>query len=296
MMNLALTGYSVTYLIDFLGISRQGYYKRIKAQKESAVMVSDMENMVKKERGKKSRAGLRAIFYKNNLNGLVGINRFERQMSKLGYALRPYHSYIKTTDSRGHHNKFDNLIEGISVTGSNQVIVGDITYYRAASVLYYIFIFTDLYTLEIKGINASKNMLGINTEKCLRQVFAYNKQRKFNNNMIIHTDGGTQYRSNAFQAMLRKAGIIPSHARNCLENGLSERINGIVKNEYLNDYNIKSLPQLNKVLKQIANANNKQWPKEKLGWRTPVDFNHWTQSLPKEKRPAFIVKKVEQSK
>jgi len=296
MMNLALTGYSVTYLIDFLGISRQGYYKRIKAQKESAVMVSDMENLVKKERSKKSRAGLRAIFHKNNLNGLVGINRFETQMSNLGYALRPYRSYIKTTDSRGHHNKFDNLVEGISVTGSNQVIVGDITYYRVGSILYYIFIFTDLYTLEIKGINASKNMLGINAEKCLRQVFVYNKQKKFNNNMIIHTDGGAQYRSNAFQAMLRKAEIIPSHAKNCLENGLSERINGIVKNEYLNDYTIKSLPQLNKVLKQIANANNKQWPKEKLGWRTPVNFDQWIQSLPKEKRPAFIVKKVEQNR
>jgi len=293
MINLALTGYSVTYLIDFLGISRQGYYKRIKAQKESSMMVSAMENLVKKERGKKSRAGLRAIFYKNNLNGLIGVNRFETQMSNLGYALRPYRSLIKTTNSRGHHNKFDNLVEGISVTRPNQVIVGDITYYRAGSVLYYIFIFTDLYTLEIKGIIASKNMLGINAEKCLRQVFVYNKQKKFNNNMIIHTDGGAQYRSNIFQAMLQKAEIIPSHAKSCLENGLSERINGIVKNEYLNDYTIKSLPHLNKVLKQIANSNNKQWPKEKLGWRTPVDFNHWTQSLPKEKRPVFIVKKVE---
>lgn len=139
-------------------------------------------------------------------------------------------------------------------------------------------------------------MLGINAEKCLRQVLAYSKQKKFNNNMIIHTDGGSQYRSDAFQMMLRKAEIIPSHAKNCLENGLSERINGIVKNEYLNDYSIKSLPQLNKVLKQIADANNKGWPKEKLGWRTPVDFNRWTQNLPTGKRPVFSVKRVEQNK
>lgn len=292
MMNLALKGYSVTYLTDFVGISRQGYYKRLKAQERNSVMVSDMEKLVKQERGKKSRAGLRAIFHKNNLNGLVGINRFETQMSNLGYALRPYRSFIKTTDSRGHHYKFDNLVEGMSVIGPNQVIVGDITYYRAGSVLYYIFIFTDLYTLEIKGINGSKDMLGINAEKCLRQVLSYSKQTKFNNNMIIHTDGGTQYRSDAFQMMLRKAEISPSHAKNCLENGLSERINGIVKNEYLNDFDIKSLPHLNKVLRQIAHQNNNVWPKEKLGWRTPVDFNRWTQSLQKEKRPIFSVKRV----
>jgi len=65
----------------------------------------------------------------------------------------------------------------MSVTGSNQVIVGDITYYKVGSVVYYIFIFTDLYTLEIKGINSSKNMLGINAEKCLRQVLKYCKQK-----------------------------------------------------------------------------------------------------------------------
>jgi len=296
MKNLALKGYSVTELTNLIGISRQGYYKRVKAQAKYSVEIRDMEKLVKKERSRKSRAGLRTIFHKNNLNGLVGVNRFETQMSKLGYALRPYRSFIKTTDSRGHHYKFDNLVEGMSVNGSNQVVVGDITYYRVGSVLYYIFIFTDLYTLEIKGINASKDMLGINAEKCLRQVFAYSKRKKFNNKMIIHTDGGTQYRSNAFQMMLREAQISPSHAKNCLENGLSERINGIVKNEYLNDYSIKSLPQLNKILKQIANANNKDWPKEKLGWRTPVDFSRWTHNLPKEKRPVFMVKKVEQNK
>lgn len=293
MMNLALKGYCVTDLADLAGISCQAYYKRLKVKERRSVLVSDMEQLVKKERSKKSRAGLRAIFYKNNLNGLVGINRFETKMSNLGYALRPYRSFIKTTDSRGHHYKFDNLVEGISVTGPNQVIVGDITYYKAGSVLYYIFIFTDLYTLEIKGINGSKNMLGINAEKCLRQVLAYSEQKKFNNKMIIHTDGGGQYRSDAFQMMLRKAEIIPSHAKNCLENGLSERINGIVKNEYLNDYSIKNLPQLNKVLKQIANKNNMEWPKEKLGWRTPVDFNKWTQGLTENGRPVFKVKKVE---
>lgn len=201
-MNLALKGYPVTELTDLVSISRQAYYKRLKIKHSYSVLLSELEQLVKNERGIKSRAGLRSIFHKNNLNGLIGVNRFETQMSRMGYALRPYRSFIKTTDSRGHHHKYDNLIEGISVTGSNQVIVGDITYYKVGSAVYFIFIFTDLYTLEIKGINASKNMLGLNAEKCLRQVLKYCKQKKFNNKMIIHTDGGMQYRSDAFQLML----------------------------------------------------------------------------------------------
>lgn len=293
MMNLALKGYPVTELTDMVGISRQSYYKRLKIKHSYSVLVGELEQLVKDERSIKSRAGLRAIFHKNNLNGLIGINRFETQMSRMGYALRPYRSFIKTTDSRGHHHKYDNLIEGIRVTGPNQVIVGDITYYKVGSVIYYIFIFTDLYTLEIKGINGSKNMLGINAEECLRQVLRYCKQRKFNNKMILHTDGGAQYRSDTFQLMLRKAGIMPSQAKNCLENGLSERVNGIVKNEYLNDFDIKGLSHLNKVLKKIAHQNNTVWPKQKLGWRTPVEFARWEQSLPEDRRQVFNVKKVE---
>ena len=293
MMNLALKGYPVTELTGLIGISRQAYYKRLKAKHSCSMLVSELEQLVKKERYKKSRAGLRAIFYKNNLNGLIGVNRFETQMSRMGYAIRPYRSFIKTTDSRGHHHKYDNLIEGMSITGPNQVVVGDITYYKVGSVVYYIFIFTDLYSLEIKGINGSQNMLGLNAEKCLHQVLKYCEQRKFNNKMIIHTDGGAQYRSDAFQLMLRNAEIRPSQAKNCLENGLSERVNGIVKNEYLNDFNIKSLSHLNRVLKKIADQNNTVWPKQKLGWRTPVDFAHWTQGIQKDKRPVFVVKKVE---
>jgi len=95
MMNLALQGYPVTELTDLIGISRQAYYKRMKYKHSCAVLASGFEQLVKDERGIKSRAGLRAIFYKNNLNGLIGVNRFETQMSRMGYALRPYRNFIK---------------------------------------------------------------------------------------------------------------------------------------------------------------------------------------------------------
>ena len=103
----------------------------------------------------------------------------------------------------------------------------------------------------MKGLVGSKNLEGINADKCLLQVFAYNKQRKYKHGLIIHTDGGSQYRSHKFQGMLADAQIQPSQAKNCLENGLSERSNGIVKNEYLVDYEIKSVNHLNRVLSKI---------------------------------------------
>ncbi len=152
------------------------------------------------------------------------------------------------------------------------MIVGDITHYQNTSGLYYIFHFIDYYTLEVKGLLGSNNIDSINAEKCLRQVFDYNNKGKYNRQLFLHTDGGSQYCSHKFQKMLRKAQIRPSHAQNCLENELSERENGILKEEYLIDYYIKNENHLNRVLRTIKHQINKGWPSNTLSYRTPKQY------------------------
>jgi putative transposase len=292
MKRLRKQGYNLTSVCDFIGISPQAYHKRLKQDKVKGTLYQSLEQIVVENREIKSRAGLRTIYHKEKLNSLLGINQFEQQMSARGFALKPIKSFIKTTDSRGHHYKFDNLISGIELNGENQVIVGDITYYQENGQLYYIFQFQDYYTLEMKGLLGSENMEGVHAERCLKQVFAYNKQRKYNHLLIMHTDGGSQYRSHKFQRMLRSAQIRPSHAKNCFENGLSERANGIVKNEYLIDYDIKSLNQLNDVLTRIKHQINEVWPSKVLGYRTPKQFAQWTREVKISERPLKLIKTV----
>lgn len=293
MKNLNSKGYPLKTLCSYVEISRQAYYKRIYCSNNRNDLHNKVEDIVIKNRGVKSRAGLRVIYYKEDLSSLLGINQFETQMSKRGHALKPYKSFIKTTDSRGHQYKFDNLIEGKEVNGSNQIIVGDITYYSNSSGLYYIFHFTDIYSLEIKGIIGSKNMEGVNAEKCMRQIIKYNRQNKYGHKLIIHTDGGGQYRSHNFQAMIRKAEILPSQAKSCFENGLAERVNGIIKNEYLIDYNIKNEKQLNMALKKIQKQSNNKWPSKALGYRTPQQYIKWIRELKSEDRPVKLVKAIQ---
>lgn len=293
MKNLNTRGYQVKSLCSYVGISRQAYYNRIHQSNNSNDLYNRMEDLVKKNRSEKSRVGLRTIYYKEDISALLGVNQFERQMSNRGYALKPYKSFIKTTDSRGHQYKFNNLIEGKEVNGPNQVIVGDITYYSNSSGLYYIFHFTDIYSLEIKGIIGSKNMEGINAEKCMRQIIKYNRQNKYGHKLIIHTDGGGQYRSHNFQNMIRNAEILPSHAKSCFENGLAERVNGIIKNEYLIDYNIKNEKQLNRALKQIQKQSNNKWPSKTLNYRTPQQYTNWVRELKLKDRPVKLVKVIQ---
>ena len=292
MKRIIAKGHTVGSVCNHIGISRQAYHKRINKVIEDSSLYYSVEKVVFKNRQQKSRVGLRTIYHKEGLSTLLGVNRFEKEMSVRGYALKPYKSYVKTTDSRGYHHKYDNLIEGKDFTAPNQVIVGDITYFTNSSGRYYIFLFTDLYTLEIKGAIASINMLGIYAEKCLNQVTRYNKLSHYDSKMIVHTDGGTQYRSDAYQRLLTKKGILPSQSISCFENGLAERINGIVKNEYLNDYNIKNVKQLNTALKEIKNQHNNVWPSSKLGWKTPLQYAQWTNELNKNDKPVVHVKRV----
>ena len=292
MIKMRTQGYSLTDLCNYARISRQAYYKQISRQDDKEQLYQELEQIVIENRSVKSRAGLRSIYYKENLSALLGVNQFEQQMSTLGYALKPYRSRFKTTDSRGQYYKFNNLISGLDLQRENHVIVGDITYYQNVGKLYYIFQFQDYYTMEIKGLLGNLNMEGVNAERCLRQVFNYNRQRKYNYKLIIHTDKGSQYRSRKFQFMLRQAQILPSHAGSCFENGLSERTNGILKNEYLTDYDIRSVSQLNSVLKKIKHQINEVWPSKTLGYKTPKQFAKWTREQKEGARPIRTVKIV----
>jgi len=294
MTKMRTQDYSLVSICSYVGISRQAYYKRISRQDTKEQLYQKVEQVVITNRAVKSRSGLRSIYYKEDLSTLLGVNQFEQQMSAIGYALKPYRSRFKTTDSRGHYYKFNNLISGLDLQRENQVIVGDITYYQNAGDLYYIFQFQDYYTMEIKGLIGSSTMEGKNAEKCLRQLFDYNQQRKYDYNLILHTDRGSQYRSHKFQSMLRKAQIRPSHAGNCFENGLSERTNGILKNEYLLDYDIRSVNQLNRVLKKIKYQINEVWPSKTLGYKTPKQFAKWAQEQKEVDRPIRTVKIVKQ--
>jgi putative transposase len=155
-------GYSLITVCNYVGISRQAYYQRIQSNNVKAKVYQEAEKVVLTNRGQKSRVGLRTIWHKEELRSLLGLNQFEQCMSSRGLALKPYRLYTKTTDSRGHHNKHENLISGKRINGENQVIIGDIAYCQNRNERYYIFHFVDYYTLELKGLIGSCNMQGIN--------------------------------------------------------------------------------------------------------------------------------------
>jgi len=226
-------------------------------------------------------ASARKLYHMLGLEKVVGINRYERFISAQGLGVSRPRSFIRTTHSGSYF--YPNLVHGIQLQGINQLWVSDITYFITTEAVFYIVLILDVYSRRIIGFSASENLLTINNLKALKMAFRTRKQSKFEG-MIHHSDKGSQYGSNIYLGRLRGADIEISMAETCLENPYAERINGIIKNDYLIAFDIKSLAQLEKALvKSVKRYNN--CPHGELGMKSPLDFETLLEQIPQEQYP-----------
>ena len=254
------------------GLSRQGYHQQVKREQEKTNMQSKIINLVKQERKKHPRMGARNLFLNLNLTGIIGVNRFENLLVSSGLGVPRKRSVCITTDSNHNLHKYTNLLHGYKLTGVNQVWATDITYFRIGEKNYYISFIQDIFSRRILGYTVSDNM---RKENNLRVLEASIKERDgidFSK-LIHHSDKGSQFCSNAYIKKLKKFKINISMADTSLENAYVERLNGILKNDYLyprnKAYNLKSLKA---ELKEVVRLYNEERPHSALGGLTPCQF------------------------
>ncbi|MBW8191504.1 integrase core domain-containing protein, partial [Neiella marina] len=91
-----------------------------------------------------------------------------------------------------------------------------------------------------------------------------------NQSLIHHSDRGSQYCSELYQAELRKHGARPSmtDGYDCYQNALAERVNGILKQEFLL-HRCRSFTELKQVVKESIAIYNQLRPHLSLGMKTP---------------------------
>ncbi|MDD2635727.1 MAG: DDE-type integrase/transposase/recombinase [Bacteroidales bacterium] len=236
-------------------------------------------DVILNERKTYKRLGGRRMFFKLNVK-TVGINKFEKIMSANNLGVKIRKRRIKTT--QGVHEETDrNLINGLELNDINQVIAGDITYLILANKTFYIYTLKDMYSKRIIGLHASNNLFAISALIALIQ--GCKLRRKSIYNCIHHTDAGSQYKSKIYRKKIKDNKLRQSIAENCLENGMAEQLNGMIKNDYLPD-KIKSVEELNRVLVKIKNALNNEIPIKALGYKTPVQFEDKIKNIPKDQR------------
>ncbi len=257
------------------GFYRQFIYKKKKSKSLKKSIDNSIVSKITEERKVYKRLGARRMYYKLGIK-TIGVNKFEKIMSENNLGVKIKKKRIITTQGLREYGDI-NLINGLILNDINQVIAGDITYLITKDKTYYIFTLKDMYSKRILGLDGSENMMTVSVIKALHQAC---KQRgKGINNCIHHTDAGSQYKSVLYKKYMRKYKLIPSYAENCLENGMSEQLNGMMKNDYLPS-EIKNINELRKHLKDLKKKLNEEIPIKGLGYKTPLQFENEIKNIP----------------
>lgn len=198
----------------------------------------------------------------------IGRDAFFDILRKHGLLIKRRRKYISTTNSHHHFRKYKNLIKEIKISYANQVFVSDITYIRLAKGFCYLFLLTDVYSRKIVGYHLSHS-LGI--EGALKALQMSMKQVNKPSMLIHHSDRGIQYCSNNYTSFLikRRAKISMGEVGNPYENAIAERVNGILKNEFMLDQTFKSFQQARKTTLQAIEIYNNMRPHLSLNYMTP---------------------------
>jgi len=270
--HIEIYNFSMEKLYKTAGITRQGFHKKKQKRKKDVLFYQRLKESVIAIRKEHPRIGARKLFVILNLKGKIGINKFEKYLSGQGLGIRVKRSAQKTTNSNHAWRKYNNLLYGFKLTGVNQVWASDITYYMSKDNVYYITFIEDLFSRRILAYSVSDNMLHDNNVKVLKKSLSARKGNDLSN-LIHHSDKGSQYCSLNYIDILKSNNIKISMAENSMENAYVERLNGILKNDYLYPRNkAHDLKSLKRELDIVVGLYNEKRPHSELGNMSPVEF------------------------
>lgn len=213
---------------------------------------------------------MRSMYYMLRPEG-IGRDLFELFCKNNSLQSRQQRNWRRTTDSSGVI-RFDNLLIGLTITKINQVWQSDITYFMIKENVYYITFIIDAYTRMIVGHQVSKRLLTEHTSLPALERAIKNRKSQILEGLIFHSDGGGQYYDKEFLGLTRQYKIVNSMCEYAWENGKAERINGIIKNNYLIHWAIKSYEDLVKGVDRAVQLYNEKKPHIKLNRQTPKEF------------------------
>lgn len=251
------------------GVSRQGHFQDIRRRemtgRKAVVLLEEAAQLRKMH----PRLGARKVH--RVLAPPLGRDRFEALLLGNGMRLSRVRNYARTT--RPHPSiRYPNLIRGLVVQAVNRLWVSDITYVPFEGRFFYVTLITDVYSRRIVGAAASRTLAAEANLRALHGALALRGGR-IPPGLIHHSDRGSQYVDQHYVALLSSHQARISMGNKAWENAHAERVNGIVKNEYLLPQGIRSFDHLVSSLRTTVKRINAQRPHGALPERsTPNAF------------------------
>lgn len=275
-----------------MGISRQAHYKRVVCERTRSEQHATVVDLVIEERRHQPRIGTRKLHHmlKEQLgqSGItMGRDALFDVLRDARLLVRPRRSYHKTTNSHHHYRRHPNLLKDgpakVAASACEQLWVADITYLPTKEKTAYLSLVTDAYSRKIVGWHVHD---GLETEQVSQALKMALRQRRTRQPLVHHSDRGIQYCSAEYQRIHARHDITCSmtDGYDCYQNALAERVNGILKMEYLLQ-RPADLQQARTMVSESVRLYNERRPHLSLKYKTP-DALHRA-SLTSQMEPVF---------
>jgi transposase InsO family protein len=260
-------------LCGWFGITRQAYYQNGWKGAEISIEEDILLKEVLKIRKNHKRMGTRKLHEKLHPFMLehqikMGRDALFDLLSSNYLLVRKRKRRIQTTQSFHWLRKYPNLIRDFIPTGPNQLWVSDITYWKIIGGHVYISFITDAYSHKVVGYHVAETLEAIESVQALKMALSgLFMEPDGHFQLIHHSDRGVQYCSSEYVKLLKDNNIQISMTENGdpLENALAERLNGILKDEYLIDSPVNSMEEARKVLARAVRLYNEDRPHMSIG-------------------------------
>lgn len=268
-----IPGLSVIRACSYLRISRQAYYQQWERQCQREAHEQRVLHFVRCERMFQPRIGTRKLKHLMALKQIfIGRDHLFRLLCEQRLLIPTKRAYHRTTQSHHRFHCHPNLLKaGYTATRPEQLWVADITYLPTHNGETYVSLITDAYSRKIVGYQVDDNMQTQSVKQAFRKAL---KQRLKSGELVHHSDRGLQYCSNEYQRLHAKYNVRCSmtDGYDCYQNALAERVNGILKNEYLlNKPN--DLHDARKMVQESVNIYNQRRPHLALKYKTPDEVH-----------------------
>ena len=258
-----------------LGVTRQAYYQHFWQTTSTSIEEELVLKEVLQIRKNHRYMGCRKIYeliapFMLEHQIKIGRDALFDLLAANNLLVRKKKRRVYTTQSFHWLRKYTNLIRDFVPTAPNQLWVSDITYWKISKGFVYISLITDAYSHKIVGYHVAETLESIETIKSLEMALS-DLRSESHFQLVHHSDRGIQYCSKEYVDLLIANNIQISMTENGdpLENAIAERINGIIKEEYLVDYTVKTINEAKEVLYFVVDLYNKERPHNSIGNHFP---------------------------
>lgn len=207
------------------------------------------------------------------ISGGIGRDRLFEILRKHQLLVSRERRYVRTTNSMHRFRVYKNLVKELDVNRPDQVWVADITYLRLATGFCYLALLTDMFSRRIVGYDVSDSLELSGATRALRRALRMRRNGGHEDNQTIHhSDRAIQYCSPRYTDVLfdNQLRVSMTEDNHVYENSLAERVNGILKAEFLLDREFIGVHHAYRACREAIETYDRYRPHLSLAMLTPT--------------------------